>query len=83
MEYVPHGIYKTLIKIILRTIMNHHKRRDISVDCIKLDIHWVEDMTIDVPHLLARKLHFALQDSKMKKVRFSYPATLQKIIDLC
>ena len=56
MEYVPQGIYKTLIHIILRTIMNHHKRHDILGDCMKLPIHWVEDMAIDVPHLLARKL---------------------------
>ena len=82
-EYVPQGIYKTLIQIILRTIMNHHKRHDILGDCIKLAIHWVEDMAIDVPHLLARKLHSTLQDSKMKRVKFSYPRTLQKIIDLC
>ena len=83
MEYVPQGIYKTMIQIILRTIMNHHKRHDISGDCMKLAIHWVEDMAIDVPHLLARKLHSALQDSKMKRVKFSYPDTLQTIIDLC
>ena len=40
-------------------------------------------MAIDVPHLLARKLHSALQDSKIKKFKFSYLGTLQKIIDLC
>ena len=40
-------------------------------------------MGIDVPHLFARKLHSTLQDSKMKRVKFSYPDTLQKIIDLC
>ena len=50
---------------------------------MKLAIHWVEDMAIDVPHLLARKLHSALQDSKMKRVKFSYLGTLQNIIDLC
>ena len=83
MEYVPQGIYRTLIHIILRTIMNHHKWNAILGDCMKLAIHWVEDMAIDVPHLLARKLHFALQDSKMKRFKFSYPGTLQKIIDLC
>ena len=59
-EYVPQGIYKTLIHIILRTIMNHHRWHDISGDCMKLAIHWVEDMAIDVPHLLARKLHSTL-----------------------
>ena len=63
--------------------MNHHKWHDISGDCMKLDIQWIEDMATDVPHLLARKLHFALQDSKMKRVKFNYPGTLQKIIDLC
>ena len=83
MEDVPQGIYKTLIHIILRTIMNHHKRHDILGDCMKLAIHQVKDMAIDVPHLLARKLHFAFQDSQMKRVNFSYPGTLQKIIDLC
>ena len=82
MEDVPQGIYKTPIQIILKTIMNHHKRHDILGDCMKLDIHSVEDMAIDVPHLLARKLHYALQDSKMKRVKFNYPSTLQKIIDL-
>ena len=40
-------------------------------------------MAIDVPHLLARKLHSALQYNKMKRVKFNYPGTLQKIIDLC
>ena len=49
---------------------------------MKLVIHWVEDLAIDVPHLLAKKLHFALQESKMKRVKFSYPGTLQTIIDL-
>ena len=56
--------------------MNHHKQNDISGDCMKLAIHWVEYMAIDVPHLLARKLHSTLQDSKMKRVKFSYPDTL-------
>ena len=40
-------------------------------------------MAIDVPHLLARKLHSALQDSRMKRVKFGYPGTLQKICYLC
>ena len=61
--------------------MNHHKQ-DISGDCMKLVIHWVEDLAIDVPHLLEKKLHFSLQERKMKRVKFSYPGTLQKIIDL-
>ena len=79
MEYVPQGIYKNLIHIILRTIMNHHKRNDILGDCMKMAIHWVEDMAIDVPHLLSRKLHSALQDSKMKRVQFSYPRHYKKL----
>ena len=61
--------------------MNHHKRHDILGDCMNLAIHWVEDMAIDVPHMLSRKLHFALKDSKMKRVKFSYLDTLQKNID--
>ena len=81
MQDIPPGLYKTLIQIVLRTIMNHHKQ-DISGDCMKLVIHWVEDMAIDVPHLLEKKMHFALQESKMKRVKFNYPCTLQKIIDL-
>ena len=67
---------------MLRNIMNYHKQNDISGDCMKLAILWVEDMAIDVPHLLARKLHSALQDSKMKRVKFNYLGTLQEIIDL-
>ena len=59
MQDVPPGLYKTLIQIVLRTIMNHHKQ-DISGDCMKLVIHWVEDLAIDVNHLLAKKLHFSL-----------------------
>ena len=81
MQDVPPGLYKTLIQIVLWTIMNHHKQ-DISADCMKLAIHWVEDLAIYVPHLLAKKLHFALQERKMKRVKFSYAGTLQKIIDL-
>ena len=81
MQDVPPGLYKNLIQIVLRTIMNHHKQ-DISGDCMKLVIHWVEDLAIYFPHLLQKKLHFALQESKMKRVKFSYPGTLQKIIDL-
>ena len=45
---------QTLIQIVLRTIMNHQKQ-DISGDCMKLVIHWVEDLAIDVPHLLEKK----------------------------
>ena len=80
MEYVPQGLYKTLIHIILRTIMNHHKRHDILGDCMKLAIQWVEDMAIHVHPLLARKLHYALQDIKMTRVKFSYLGTLQKLL---
>jgi hypothetical protein len=62
--------------------MNHHKT-DISGDCMRLVIYWVEDRgSIDVPHLLAKKLHHALEESKKKKIKFSFPGTLQKIIDL-
>ena len=39
--------------------MNHHKQ-DISGDCMKVVIHWVEDLAIDVPHLLAKKMHLSL-----------------------
>ena len=81
MQDVPPGLYKTLIQIVLRTIMNHHKH-DISGDCMKLEIHQVEDLAIYFPHLLEKKLHFALQERKMKRVKFSYLGTLQKIIDL-
>ena len=59
MQDVPLGLYKTLIQIVLRTIMNHHKQ-DISGECMKLVIHWVENLAIDDPHLLEKKLHFAL-----------------------
>ena len=59
MQDIPPGLYKTLIQIVVRTIMNHHKQ-DISGDYMKLVIHWVEDLAIDVPHLLAKKLDFAL-----------------------
>jgi hypothetical protein len=63
---VPQGLYKSLIQIVLRTIMNHHKT-DISGDCMRLVIYWVEDRVIDVPHLLAKKLHHALEESKKKE----------------
>ena len=53
MQDVPPGLYKTLIQIVLRTIMNHHKK-DISGDCMKLVIHWVEYLAIDVPQLLEK-----------------------------
>ena len=63
MQDLPPGLYKTLIQIVLWTIMNHHKQ-DISADYMKLAIHWVEDLAIDVPHLLAKKLHFHCRREK-------------------
>ena len=32
---------------------------------------------------MGRKIHYDLQESQLKKVKFSFPGTLQKIIDLC
>ena len=58
MQDVPPGIYKTLIQTVLRTILNHH-RVDISGECMWVVIHWVEDIPIDIPYLLAKKLHSA------------------------
>ena len=82
MKYVPPKIYTTLINIVLRTILNHH-RDDILVECMQVVIHWMEDIPIDIPYLLAKKLHFALQESQLRKVKFSFLGTLQNIIDLC
>ena len=82
MQDVPLGIYKTLIYIVLRTILNHHKV-DISGECMRVVIHWVEDVPIDIPYLLAKKLHSSLQESQLRKVKFSFLGTLQKCIDLC
>ena len=82
MQDVPPKIYKTLIQIVLRTIMNHHKD-DILGECMRVVIHWVEDIPVDIPYLLAKKLHYALQESQLRKVKFSFLGTLQKIIDLC
>ena len=50
---------------------------------MRVVIHWVEDIPVDIPYLLAKKLHSALQESQLRKVKFSFPGTLQKIIDLC
>lgn len=47
--------------------MNHHML-DISDDCMRLVIQWVESTIIDVPHLLAKKLHYSLQESKINNV---------------
>lgn len=81
MQDVPLKLYTTLIHIVLRSIMNHHKW-DIPSDCMKLIIHWVEYMAKEVPPLLAKKLHVALQERTMKRVKFSYPSTLREIINL-
>ena len=82
MQDVPPGIYKTLIYIVLRTILNHH-RDDISGECMRVVIHWVEDIPIDIPYLLAKEIHSALEVSQLRNVKFSFLGTLQKIIDLC
>ena len=82
MQVVPPRIYKTLIQIVLWTILNHH-RVDISGECMRVVIHWVEDIPVDIPYLLDKKLHSALQESQLRKVKFSFPGILQKIIDLC
>jgi hypothetical protein len=78
---VPHGLYTYFIQLILGTIMIHHKK-DISGDCMRLVIYWVEDRAIYVPHLLDKKLHYSLEESKKKNIKFSFPGTLQKNIDL-
>jgi hypothetical protein len=57
---VLQGLYKYLIQLVLGTIMNHHKT-DIYGDYTRLVIYWVEDMDVDVPHLLAKKLHSSLE----------------------
>jgi hypothetical protein len=72
---VPRGLCMSLIQIFLRTIMNHHKT-DIFGDYMRLFIYWVEDMVVDVHHLLAKKLHHALEESKKKKIKFSFSGTL-------
>ena len=50
---------------------------------MRVVIHWVEDIPVDIPNLLSKKLHSALQERQLRKVKFSFPGTLQKIIDLC
>ena len=62
--------------------MNHH-RDDLLGECIPVVIHWVEYMLIDIPYILAKKIHSALQESQLRKVKFSFSGTPQKIIDLC
>ena len=76
MQDVPPRIYKTLIHIFLRTILHHHMV-DILGECIWVVIHWVEDIPVDVPYLLAKILHSTLQESQLRKVKFSFPGTLQ------
>jgi hypothetical protein len=61
--------------------MNHHNT-NISSDCMRLVIYWVEDMAIDVPHLLAKKLHYSLEESKENNIKFNFSGTLQNIVDL-
>ena len=61
--------------------MNHHKH-DISNDCMHLVIYWVEGRAIDVPHLLAKQVHYAIRESKIKKDKFTFQRTQHKIIDL-
>jgi len=78
---VPWGLYKSLIQIVLRKIMNHHKT-DISGDYMRLVIYWVEYRAIDVLRLLAKKIYHALEESKKMKIKFSFLGTLYKIIDL-
>jgi len=58
----PPRLYKRLIQIILRMITSHH-RHDISGDCMRLVIHWVEYRPIDIPYQLVNKMHSSLQDS--------------------
>ena len=52
MQDVPPIIYKNLIQIVLRIILNHHWD-DISGECMWVVIHWVEDIPVDIPYLLA------------------------------
>lgn len=59
MQDVPLRIYKNLIHIFLRNIMKHHKN-GILGDYIRLVIHWVEDMVINVSYLLDTKLNITL-----------------------
>ena len=73
MKDVPPIIYKTLIQIVLRTILNQH-RVDISGECMRVVIHWVEDIPVDIPYLLAKKLYSSLQESQLKKVKFIFLA---------
>jgi len=72
---VPQGLYNSLIQIVLTKIMNHHKN-DIHGGCMGIVIYWVEDRSIDVPHLLAKKLHSSLEESKKKKIKFNFSGTL-------
>ena len=71
-----------MIQIVPRTILYHHQD-DISGECMRVVIHWVEEIPVDIPYLLAKKIHSALQESQLRKIKFISPSTLQKIIDLC
>ena len=62
--------------------MNHHEK-DIWGECMRVVINWVEDIPIDIPYLLGNKICCTMQESQLKKVKFSFLDTLQKIIDLC
>ena len=48
---------------------------------MRVVIHWVEDRPVDIPYLLANKIHSAPQESQLKKVKYSFPCILQKIIE--
>ena len=50
---------------------------------MRVVIHWVEDIPLYIPYLMSKKLHSALQENQLRKVKFSLLGTLQKIIDLC
>ena len=50
---------------------------------MRVEIHWVEYIPVDIPYLLDKKLHSALQESQLRKFKFSFLCTLQKIIVLC
>ena len=68
MQDVPPVIYKSLIHIFHRTILNHH-RQDISGECMRVVINWVEDTHVDIPYLLGNKIHCALQEIQLEKVK--------------
>ena len=77
MQDVPAEIYKNLTQIVLRTILNHH-RDGISGECMWVVIHWVEDIPVYIPYLLAKILNSSLQESQLRKVKFSFLGTIQQ-----